>query len=181
MAHYTLRVEFDTEMECPNEWGGWRLYSFCTKHSSYTHPDNLPSLKKELKYGLAFRLSYYEHSQCIWGLQGETPRCPWDNVVDAGMLIWTLPAKELHAKKLEERRVSARKFLEAYTTWANGHCLWFCLEANGEQVESCGGFYTEGDLIDCVKEFLKEGDTVEIDPSGIEVSLSKVNEYSVSS
>jgi hypothetical protein len=40
-----------------------------------------------------------------------------------------------------------------YRSWANGDCVWFeTLDANGNQIDSCGGFYSEADALEHAKE-----------------------------
>lgn len=161
---YTVTIEVDSDVESPmDEDCQWTLYSFNSRHSNYRDPEALglgplnefgevaiPSLglRRRLHVGTAFIVSYYEHGDCKWGLQGGVPSCPWDSRRVAGLLVWERPIKELGASALKDaherylmRRKYAEGFLESYTAWSNGDCYWYSIEdAAGETVDSCGGF-----------------------------------------
>ena len=166
MKRVTLSV--DDNQEKP-EGTGWTLYSFSRRHASFKHPDNFttpddpeiePSaLQKEvaekLKVGHAFWLSYFEHSGCVWSLQGQGPECRWDSVHKAGIVIFDTTEDCLMPETwtLEERAKDAAGFLETYTCWCNGEVYGYqiaevthCKECGHEIVkedpdDSCWGFY----------------------------------------
>lgn len=155
----TVRVEFDRDLECPNEFGGWKLYSFCGRHKSFASPSSLglslevkdgspvvvdSELRRQLRNGLAHFLSYYEHTGCIWFRRdGETPvgvEFQWDGVRNAGLLVWEGESEDV-PKGRDKRRESADAFLREYTAWANGQGYWYAIENDeGEPLDSCGGF-----------------------------------------
>jgi len=150
-----VSVQPDEELECPSDWGGWKLYSFSTRHGSYKHPSDLGfegsfgdmsiGLRRKLTKGTAFLLSYYEHSGCIWMVKnGHVPagvEFQWDGTLNAGLLVWAQPVANLGAKTYEARFKDAENFCQAYTDWANGYGFWFAVEdEDGEWVDSCGGF-----------------------------------------
>jgi len=137
--------------------GEWTLYSFNSRHISYKNPDKFlpPSLglRRKLDVGTAFLLSYYEHSGCVWSLQGDGPQCRWDSVQCAGILLWEHPVSNMGAKTYEDRAKDAASFLETYTCWCNGEVYGYeiedvtnCKECGHEIVKddpdgSCWGFY----------------------------------------
>lgn len=113
--------------------GTWIPYSFKRAHVNFKHPQDpellidsngsshLPLLKKKLNEGLAFILSHYEHGDCLWSISGTGPKCEWDSVQIAGVLIWEEDPANMGAKSYEDRQKDAQNFLEAYTDWCNGH------------------------------------------------------------
>jgi hypothetical protein len=166
----TLTLGHDNDVECPGNFGGeWKPVSFCRRHRNFEHPDNYrldrrenAGLRRKLQVGLAFWLSYYEHGLCRWSLQGEGPRCPWDSVEVAGILIWTGKPSGLGAKTYDARARDARSYLEEYTDWCNGHCYWFSLEQDSVTLDTCGGFIGTGQLTAAINESLAEEDTVAV-------------------
>jgi hypothetical protein len=157
---YVLRIENDCDTESPFEWAGddgWRFCSFSRRHTSFVHPDELDlksiSMRRKFACGTAFFLSYYEHGLCRWSLLGGGPRCQWDTVDGAGVLIWQGKASNLGADYVE-RAKRAESMLEAYTDWCNGACYWYSLDEvdeNGDEVgcvDSCGGFIGDEHLRD---------------------------------
>ena len=163
MKRITLSV--DDNQEKP-EGMGWKLYSFSKRHASFKHPDNFfnndesdttesqKEVADKLKVGHAFILSYYEHGNCVWSLQGEGPECRWDSVHKAGIMIYDeSECGPMGAETLEDRAKDAAGFLETYTCWCNGEVYGYqiaevthCKECGHEIVkedpdDSCWGFY----------------------------------------
>jgi len=130
----TVGLYHDECPDCPTEFSDWKLVSFNQRHNSFGEIEDLEELKKRIKEGTAFSLSYFEHGQCSWSLSGEGSNCPWDSVSYAGVLYW-----EGEGKPEEEW---ARGFLEEYTNWCNGNVYGYTIEdEDGEEVDSCWGFY----------------------------------------
>ena len=172
-----LVVKFwhDDIADDPCDWGGWKVHSFGRRHYNKVEPEDIgfdyddetgryvpdEDLQAKLDSGLAFFLSYYEHSQCLWSLQGELPpgaQCPWDSVNMAGILTWEAKDDDIGAKTVEDRRKDAARFVELYTEWCNGHVFGYtvtafkvceCCEQDVElsdveadmDLPSCGGYY----------------------------------------
>lgn len=164
-----LTIGHDPDVEWPESgYDGWKPVSFNRRHSNFDHPWHYDLsrrefiwLRRKIQVGLAFWLSYYEHSLCRWSLRGEGPRCRWDCVDVAGILIWTGKPSGIGAKTHEDRASDARRFLEAYTDWCNGSCYWFSLEdAQGEPLDSCGGFIGTDHLAEAINESLEDGDRI---------------------
>jgi len=167
-----LTIGYDSYLERPDSgYDGWKPVSFSCRHSNFEHPDiyrldrreNI-GLRRKLQVGLAFWLSYYEHSLCRWSLRGEGPQCPWDSVHLAGILIWTGKPSGIGARTYADRTNDARNFLEQYTDWCNGSCYWFSLDgADGKLLDCCGGFIGTDQLAEAINEALEEGDSVRIE------------------
>ena len=165
----TLTLGYDQDTEDPSEYGGWKLYSFSRRHSNFQDPDNffiesndglIPNIgiRRKLACGTAYILSYYEHGQCSWSLQGEGSSCPWDSQYMAGILVWEDNVKELQ-KGYDEREKSARCFLEEYTNWCNGQCFWYSIErtdAVENMDDSCGGFIGSEWMLEHLRDEHKE-------------------------
>lgn len=159
-----LEIWYDHDNESPNERGDWQLHSFNSRHCAYTDPakyirpgpDGNPvpvniGFARKLEVGTAFILSYFEHGDCVWGHQGETPSCQWDTTKVAGILIWEQPAKNLGPKNYEDRKKDARAYLEEYTDWSNGECFGYTVyDDKGTFVHSCGGYIGAKNLQDSI-------------------------------
>lgn len=123
------------ESPCDND--GWKLHSFANNKfitdvdpTEYVKSRNRETgevtaanglLTRKLKTGLAFWLSYYEHSEGNWSLKGEGNNDRWDSTSLAGILVWERDATALGPKTLANRKADARAFLERYNKWANGY------------------------------------------------------------
>lgn len=182
-----LNIKFwhDDCAEDPCDYGGWKVHSFSRRHYNRAEPGDIgfvyddeteqyvpdEDLQAKLDAGLAFFLSYYEHGNCLWSLQGDLPamaRCPFDSVGLAGFLVWDADESDIGAKTVEDRRADAERFIERYTEWCNGHVFGYtvqafkvceCCEQDEELDESeadmylpsCGGYFDsdlKGALID---------------------------------
>ena len=174
MAKYKkLIVELwnDSDAECPSEWGGWKLYSFSRKHINFKHPDEFfpPNigLRRKLKTGTAFILSYFEHGNSFWMLKNspEWDSCPdkqWDGTAVAGMLIYEYNVKELN-KTYEARKANAVAFVESYTNWANGNIFGYSIETpDGEDIASCGGYLNSDVMFSDIHFYTKDAEEVEV-------------------
>lgn len=150
-----IKIGTDIDVENPCDDGFWKLSSFSRRHSAYADPEDFgirPSrqqhsgyeidnktIANQLKHEQAFLLSYYAHGNCIWGLQGEVPECPFDSVWIAGILQLQEP-KDI---PIHRRKEAARQFLKSYTDWCNGDVLYYQIEdaEDGLDVDGCGGYY----------------------------------------
>ena len=158
--YFVVEVDYDQDAENPNDEGDWKLVSFNPRHVNHEphekHFDGLrprPGLARKLKAGTAFLLDYFEHGMCRWSLHGEGPRCRWDTATQAGLLLWTQPARNLGPKTYEERAEDARSYLERYTAWCNGECYQYTVyDWDGERLEGCSGFYDADSLAESIEE-----------------------------
>jgi hypothetical protein len=195
MADYNLRIEADVDAPCPmTEWDGqWTLYSFKRNSVHYRDPnefvkvvkadnDIVPSnigLRRKLEVGLAHWVSYYEHSYGKYSLIGEGTQCRWDSRRLAGILVWENKPSDMGAKTYDERATDARNFLESYNNWMNGWINGVVFtNRDGEDAESCWGFFTQAEFESYIAEVLSPGDRVQVVedmgftihlPEGIEV------------
>jgi|GEM_PF-3289349 len=183
MSKIIITIDHDHDVDDPGDYDGWSVHSFSTQHSNYKDPADLgldadgdpdcPDLLRKLKEGLAFRLSYFEHGQCMWSLQGTGPQCRWDNVQLAGLLIWEGADDDIGATTVEDRQKDAASFLDQYTKWCNGYT--FCYrstkvrdchacgqEEEVQELDGCGGFIGHEYLFEHIQENMDlDGETVE--------------------
>ncbi len=153
----TVRLEHDSDTENPLDWdGSWTLYSFGRRHGNFRNPEELglsleqdsdgwpvvqnPGLRRKMAVGLAFFVSYYEHSGVQWSLPGEGMQCRWDSVRCAGLLVWMNKPSDMGARTYEDRKKDARGCLEIYNSWLNGDCYYWMVEQDGDDLNSCGGY-----------------------------------------
>jgi hypothetical protein len=178
----TLTLSYDHDLEDPTIIDGWKVYSFCRRHASFRHPDDLglgsidpatglpkvinPGLRSKLRNGLAFFLSYYEHGNCAWFLHGEQPagvEFRWDGVRIAGLLVWEDKPNHLGPKTLDGRRLDAAAFLQTYTAWCNGEGYGYSIEDDdGNHVDSCYGFFDAESMFNEIRPHL-EGRQYEVE------------------
>jgi hypothetical protein len=160
-----LGIDGDCGNPCEDDEGMGTMYSFNRRHSNFIHPNDVESKveKRFRKYGVF--LSYYEHGNCLWDVQGgeRYGMCPdkqWDGVGTAGFWVpndvllgeiryrfnkWKKEQK-LRKTTKEQRseqyakitRELARQCCETYTSWCNGDCYGYVVElynALGDEVE----------------------------------------------
>lgn len=170
MRRVTLRIEYDSDVESPNEeehW--WKLISFNPRHHNHENvekydlrdPSNF-GLRRKLKTNLAFVCDYYEHSGIAWSRSGGGHQCQWDTSRKAGLLIFQGKPSDI---KPENRIERADSFLKVYNDWANGSCYFVSVEPEGEENESCGGFIGDPDesgMTEHINEHLEDGDYVKV-------------------
>ena len=152
-------LEHDVDIECPADMDcQWKLYSFNTRHINHKTPEELGlgpqdeygepkilniGLRKKLSVGLAFILSYFEHSNSLWFIKGNKtmPDMQWDGTRIAGLLVWEHKPSDIGAKTYADREKDAEAFLESYNGWANGEGYMYRVEdEKGENKDSCAGF-----------------------------------------
>lgn len=157
--YLVVEVNYEQDVPNPNDDGDWKLVSFNSRHVNFEHPDNYfeggkprRGLANKLRAGTAFLLSYFEHGQCQWSLQGTGPQCNWDTVQLAGLLLWTQPVKNLGPRTYESRSKNAESYLQRYTAWCNGEVYQYMVRDDEESNsgEGCGGFFDAESLVDSI-------------------------------
>ena len=194
----TVKIESDPNLECPMDIdGAWTLYSFCRRHLHFCAPDDLPCSKRgpairftvvgnelemkvcdpglrvKMRVGLAFVLSYYEHSGSLWMLKdGNIPggvEFQWDGTRIAGLLVWNHDPSDMGAKSYPDRMKDAQSFLDEYNAWANGDGLCYTIEdAEGNMIDSCMGYVSDNkaDMINDIRAAIRETPGHEIELTG---------------
>lgn len=167
-----LELYNDLDGENPCEPGeAWNVYSFNSRLTSYKHPDHFRTeggqlrmwLRNKLRVGLAFPLSYYEHGDGMFSLRGEGPQCQFDSVGFAGFLIWEGKPTDMGHRTREERADYARRFLEGYNAWANGHVYGFVLEGeDGTEIHGSGNYTDDKEMFAEISSVLEDGQTVKV-------------------
>jgi len=164
-----ITISNDPDVENPCENDQFKIYSFCTRHSNFTHPSELNlgaldssgqptisniGLRRKLEAGTAFILSYYEHGLGCWSLQGEGNNCQWDSTRIAGLMVWEGKATDI-GKNRNDRAKAARSFLEVYNDWCNGNTYAYDIkeydeenDEEGEDISSCCGYIGDKHLLD---------------------------------
>jgi hypothetical protein len=135
-----IEVWHDEDAENPTECGLYEIYSFSTRHSNYEHPDDIEDVDALVESGRAFLLSYYEHGNCVWSLQGQGPQCRFDSVNVAGIII--LKDDYLEDLEGEELYKVVSSLLEEYTAYCNGNTYGYSISSDDLDMyeESCGGY-----------------------------------------
>jgi hypothetical protein len=181
MSKYVVRIDHDPDTESPSSYDcNWRVYSFNTRHINHKDPSEFfddagkPQLwfANKLRVGLAHILSYYEHGNCVWSLQGTGPQCQFDSVGVAGVAVWEDKPSDIGAKTISDRADDCARFLKEYTDWCNGNCYWYAIEKmatcptcghedDDETIDSCGGFIGEDAVCEAIRDNIPEDATPE--------------------
>lgn len=161
------------------------IYSFCQKHVSFCHPDNLPEEHKDYRIAL----SYFEHGSCQWGVAGTMDGMPdfrWDGVRIAGCwypndcVMADYPKDAPEQERQEWLKKQAQGACDLYTSWCNGEVYDYSVRAfrkilhNGKLIntprayeevgeelysDNCGGYYghfEDSGLLDDLRASLEE-------------------------
>ena len=126
-----VRIDYD---ECPvnplDDCDGMgTIYSFNQRHHSFKHPDELEDDPDRVA------LSYFEHGNCVWGVQGVMSQMPdfrWDGVEAAGAWypddVIRETAKDAGLEgpaRKEWMAAQAESACETYTQWCNGEVYFW--------------------------------------------------------
>lgn len=157
---WELIIRYDSCVDSPREWDN--LGQICVSNRcTYTddesgladtltwckESDDLKTL--EHKGYIVLPLSYYDHSGVSIYIGGKCDA--WDS----GRLGWYIVSKEKVRKEYGVKRISPKLLkkvkyvmeaeIKTYNAYINGQVFNFTLNHNGEEVDSCGGFYEDGD------------------------------------
>lgn len=116
--------------------------------SAMDHFQKIEKVLAKMGYQWIFPITRYEHSGVVYkiGVWGG-----WD---DSFCGVYAVPRNEDTEKMTrEDAERIVRGELDAYNAYANGEVYYFVLfDENGNEVDSCGGFYD----IDDIREYLGE-------------------------
>lgn len=170
---HLITIEPDNDLENPLTAEDWRLVSFHQNHSAFARPDTvgldfsglgrlertrrytmadlMPAVKdkklqQKFRHGLAFWLSFYDHSGTCWWRMGEQgpllAEFRWDGSWIAGFMFYEKRADMLPIKTYEKRGEWVDNLLKTYNLWSNGFCYQYMIEdGDGELIDACSGFY----------------------------------------
>jgi hypothetical protein len=130
-------LHHDQNAQNPCDDGRYTLYSLSHRHvNSISADEALAKLEANPKD--VFPLSYYEHSGSLWSLQGSGPRCEFDTVDFAGILVIERDSDETQEFTSEY----AQSCLDEFNAWANGDVYGYTVSVY-ELLRD-----TDGDIID---------------------------------
>lgn len=159
---YEVRVEYNCDGESPLEWQGDEavLVSYHNGRIGYNDDSYKRLEPKEAERKLRrdgfvpFRVFLYEHGQSCYKIADKNPfSCRWDS----GWFGWFAikPSVINKKRKCKTLRVLAEGIMDNYTTWVNGEVMWYeVLDTDGDQVDSCGGYYEFEDLKSAATSFI---------------------------
>lgn len=152
-----LKVYYDNDAENPREWDNLskmvcfhHSYSLGDEHNYrvldyHSWEDLKNAIKKDNDVAVILPLYMYDHSGITIST---TPfSCPWDS----GQIGWVYITKEDIRKEYNIKRVT-KKYIEkatkiliseikVYDDYLRGETYGFVLEKDGEEIDSCWGFY----------------------------------------
>jgi len=164
-----LKIQIYSDLNSDNpitEWDGW-LGQFCCWHSRYSlgnctdfaEPSEAEAYAKK-NNALLYPLYMYDHSGIALSLSPFS--CRWDS----GQLGYIMVKREAILERYSVKRITKEikdKVLEAvqsevatYNQYLSGDVYGYVVEKEGEQIDSCWGFYgmehvtEEGkEIVDC--------------------------------
>lgn len=154
---WKIEVDYDECSDNPRNWD--HIGEFCvSNHSRYLENESGIEIESESdfkaleKTHIILPVSVYDHSGV--SIYVGSPCDRWDS----GQVGWYIASKEEIKKRFNVKRISQKlrerviSYLEGevetYNKWANGEVYSFILYHNGEEEDSCGGFYDIDDIYD---------------------------------
>ena len=143
---YKIAIEYDTDAECPNDWGSYQIVP--NSEDYYTATGKLkPEYQAKIRAGKMFAVDKFEHGNVAYGLAGSfTDR--WDTSRGWGWIIFE--DEYVKGTTFDERKGYAEGDLETYTDWANGNVYGYIItDPYGDEPEdsACWGFYGYDDVL----------------------------------
>lgn len=89
-----------------------------------------------------FPVYMLDHSGVAFSIDGFS--CPWDSG-QVGFIFVPRSMADHWSADVAVIEKGLRAELDAYQTWANGWCVGYVVEEDGEELDSCWGFYSEED------------------------------------
>ena len=171
MSGHKVEIDYDQMADSPREWENLgtmicfhRRYTLGDKHgldaSSFEGWEDMQAhLEKEYD-GVLLPVYMYDHSGIA--LSTGSFGCPWDSgqvgfigCSKADIRKW-YQIKRITKKTAQRAEEALRQEVETYSKYVNGEVYHVRITTlDGEYVDSCGGFYSEEDVIEHAKEFLK--------------------------
>lgn len=151
---WKIEIETDSDSDNPHDWDN--LGEFCvSNHSRYIRNESdfdLESLdlKALEKTHIILLVSVYDHSGVSIYIGSPCDR--WDS----GQIGWYIVSKEKIKQEFNVKRISPKlrervisyleNEVETFNKWLNNEVYQFTLIHNGEEEDSCGGFYDIDDI-----------------------------------
>lgn len=154
--NWELKIDYDESIDSPRDWDNLgqicvsKRCTYCNNEykdaDSLTWCDETSDLRTLERRGfIVLPLSYYDHSAVRIYIGNKCD--PWDS----GRLGWYIVSKEKVRKEYGAKRIGKRlrekveqileNEVETFNHYINGEVYSFTLYHNGEEVDSCGGFY----------------------------------------
>jgi len=165
---FTAKVEHDPygADESPR---GWEMESvFFGFHRAFASPDHAPDSDPETardianaKGNICLPVWLYSHCGTCYRAAEQNPfHCPWDSGLFGFIYITRDNARKIYGiKRITEKQrlrllADLAAQVEAYSRWANGETYcWVIEDADGDVIESCGGYYSDYDAeLDALEE-----------------------------
>jgi len=153
-------VEYDEYMDSPRSWDNVCKFIFIgnyshlgDKHDFHESHDSFDAHQKHIEKQLdvAFITPIYAYVHSGMTISTEPFSCPWDS----GKLGWVVMTKQalrenygvkrVTKKLIEKAMIHVEGEVKTLDNYIKGNVYWFKIEdENGEEVDSCGGFF--GDI-----------------------------------
>lgn len=157
----TITLHPDTDLDQPYE--GDEAVIIAVLHRRYKNPsDTLTSVEAIEEFMAAnagtdgayacYPLWMYDHSGTAYrASEGGNPfSCQWDS---GRVGVIALRRSDFTNPSL----ATANDICDTYTAWANGYGVFYRItDADGDEVDSCGGFYSMADAVEAARENLPE-------------------------
>lgn len=152
---WEIEIENDSDSDNPRNW--CNLGEFCvSNYSKYLDNESGIEIESESdfkaleKTHIILPVSVYDHSGVSIYIGSPCDR--WDS----GQIGWYIASKEEIKRQFKVKRISPKlksrvieyleNEVETFNKWVNNEVYKFTLYHNGEEEDSCGGFYNIEDI-----------------------------------
>ena len=141
-------------MECVELWGIGRRCNVRTQKSAYDKDAFFLALAQSIYPGFPYYLERSEHAEAI----ARKYYAISSDVGGQSDTVYMVALKSDYAKcygtKPEDIQTCVENDAEIYRKWAEGECVGYVTEIEGEETDSCWGFYSAKEAIEAAKENL---------------------------
>lgn len=167
---WKIEIETDSDSDNPRDWSN--LGEFCvSNYSRYIRNESEIEIESESdfkaleKTHIILPVSVYDHSGVSIYIGSPCDR--WDS----GQIGWYIVSKEKIKQNFNVKRISQKlksrvieyleNEVETFNKWVNNEVYSFTLYHNGEEEDSCGGFYDIDDIYEYLPSEYRDSFSVE--------------------
>ena len=165
MSEYSIKIFADDCADNPRNWSNWGKI-FCDNNRYINNETDMDfddfysgnfekDVKRLEKMGyIVFPLCVYDHS--LVKIYIGDPCCQWDSgrigfyLVDKKEVLKNYGRKKINKEILDRVEKAVEGEMETLTSWINGDVYGYRLFEDGEEIDSCWGFYG----YDCLADML---------------------------
>lgn len=156
MPNVEIKIEYDTDPQSPDEWCSLVKIAYLnnSRYKLGSEPvklEQMDEIKDGITSGKYIGLPVYAYIHGDVQLSTEPFSCPWDSG-QSGLVYGD--TKELAEAGMcnEQALLMCKDFVETYSLYLQGEVYGYRVLVDGEEVDSCWGFYGRKDAQEAANE-----------------------------